>query len=192
MNLHHERYEAVSYAWGQPEFSKALFCDGSACMNITPPVDLFLRYLRKQYTKRALWIDSVSINQSDEKEKSIQVLNMGGIFCHSRKVHIWLGESSQHTSTFFMALEALERYGMDKSMKQYILNGSAHTAIVSETGRLLSVPWFERRWILQEVALGHDIIIHCGQLKMKWTIFGAGLNHIKDLSLDPQKRGVLG
>lgn len=37
--------------------------------------------------------------------------------------------------------------------------------------RFLARPWFGRRWILQEVALGCDIIVRCGPLKLSWNWF---------------------
>jgi hypothetical protein len=38
----------------------------------------------------------------------------------------------------------------------------------------LSRAWFTRLWVLQEVALGHAVIIHCGDQKLAWDWFYPG------------------
>jgi len=39
----------------------------------------------------------------------------------------------------------------------------------------LSLPWFTRRWVIQEASLGHDIVVHCGSTLMSWEWFAGGI-----------------
>jgi hypothetical protein len=43
-------------------------------------------------------------------------------------------------------------------------------------------PWFRRRWIVQEAALGHDNTVHCGHLKIAWHWLVDGLEAMKTAS----------
>jgi hypothetical protein len=68
-------------------------------------VFLALQRLRsKKGQQRILWIDSISINQKDEAEKTVQVSNMGQIFARAKRVNIWL---SRATSAMEGAFEYL-------------------------------------------------------------------------------------
>jgi hypothetical protein len=54
-----------------------------------------------------IWIDGVCINQSDDSEKSTQVLLMGKIYQRCRRLIIWLGAT---TATSDLAIESLEQF----------------------------------------------------------------------------------
>ena len=43
-----EHYDAISYAWGEPDFCRQIFLKNrSSTLNISPNVDIMLRHLRK-------------------------------------------------------------------------------------------------------------------------------------------------
>ncbi|ORY19284.1 heterokaryon incompatibility, partial [Clohesyomyces aquaticus] len=88
-------YEAVSYTWGDPTPSETpgLVFDKSHTLPVTESVKSMLRYLRKTFRPRHLWIDAVSLNQDDVAEKSVQVRLMNDIDEQASKVHIWFGEA---------------------------------------------------------------------------------------------------
>lgn len=88
---HINNYEAISYAWGTPTFTKSLICDKTSFLKITPNVDSLLRSVRKPHKCRNLWIDAISLNQADLDEKSQQVPLMGNIYHQASKVIVWLG-----------------------------------------------------------------------------------------------------
>lgn len=89
-------YSAVSYAWGEPEFSENLEikCDGdTSYLRITPNVNDLLRRLRACSARKYLWIDAICLNQADKDEKAQQIPLMGRIYEEARAVHIWLGNN---------------------------------------------------------------------------------------------------
>ena len=87
-------YEAVSYAWGNPDFTHHIICNDTTRLSITQRVDTMLRYFRRVAKPRYLWIDAICLNQSDESEKTEQIAKMGNIYREARKVNIWLGEAT--------------------------------------------------------------------------------------------------
>ncbi|ORY63492.1 heterokaryon incompatibility protein-domain-containing protein [Pseudomassariella vexata] len=173
-------FEAVSYVWGPPVFLKELFCDGSK-ISITPTLDQVLRRFRKKTEKLRLWVDAVCINQADIREKNQQVQRMGQIYRYARSVLVWLGDggkmdecidflwglsSSQHESsvTAERAVSSIET-----EMRRFFENKEEGIEAVQ---RFLALPWFTRRWIVQE-AVQKNAHFYCGSL----DITSHALNH---------------
>lgn len=99
----HADYHAISYLWGD---TKALLTDWCELrmattgasdaegdygrLPILPSCNTVLRQLRWARKTRALWIDSVCIDQSNSAEKSQQVRIMQYIYRDASKVAMWL------------------------------------------------------------------------------------------------------
>jgi hypothetical protein len=121
----------------------------------------------------------VCINQADNQEKNWQVRSMGRIYALARKVRIWLGPAtdeemdavfpmlSGHLSTHDNAREIIETRFRERSASDVALFHS----LVEE---FFSRAWFTRRWVLQEVALAREVIVHCGHRKVRWDQFYDG------------------
>lgn len=180
-------YHAVSYCWGEPNFSSDLLCE-NALLKITPNVESLLRHLRKTHKVHRLWVDGICINQQDSEEKSRQLILMGQIFFCAARLHIWLGEELPSDLQAFTLLRKLSllirpydpkgtsRHGWDE------LRAREHLSIIS-TLALLKRPWFSRRWVLQEIALSHDTILHCGLLCINLAFFVEGLQILQKIVL---------
>ena len=176
-------YEAVSYTWGAPDFSKVLECKGGSYFAITPNVDMLLRYLRKPFEARRLWIDALSINQKDECEKSYQVSIMGDIYSQADKVHVWLGEEEKDDSelfNFFHAIGDWKRKELNEATLEKLLQKSFGETSRSSIRRFFAKPWFLRRWIIQEIIRSKHAEIRCGRLKIDWPVFVKALRLLKD------------
>jgi len=89
------KYEALSYAWGDPQAYAHIKVDGQDC-SVTVTLEAALRRLRIQ-GPRTLWVDALCITQGDAKEKSVQVPLMGEIYANALRVLVWLGEASPET-----------------------------------------------------------------------------------------------
>jgi len=93
------QYEALSYTWatedGDCSRSSQIRCDDGKILLVTKNCELALRYLRKQDLPRTLWVDAISINQEDTKERGHQVGVMRDIYANATEVLIWLGEQSK-------------------------------------------------------------------------------------------------
>ncbi|OAG07356.1 uncharacterized protein CC84DRAFT_1088440, partial [Paraphaeosphaeria sporulosa] len=170
-------YEAVSYCWGEPNLSHTLVCDGQWTLGITANVDTMLRTLRKQNKTRYLWIDAICLNQKDNEEKRVQVGLMGDIFSEAAKVHIWLGEGEDDAiKKIFTAMRYIDarrtvRPGGIGDYSVFVLNSMCGKDSVRIFNAFFARPWFTRRWILQEAALGRNKTVRCGRHKISWSTF---------------------
>lgn len=87
-------YEVLYYAWGTIDASrKAHIWNGSkvAWISMTNNLDIALRHLRLKHAVRTLWIDALSINQDNFRERNHQIQLMGQIYSRAAKVIVWLG-----------------------------------------------------------------------------------------------------
>jgi hypothetical protein len=89
-------YEALSYAWGNPSPSQQIIC-AEEKLSITTNCYDALRQLRSNLGTTTIWVDSICINQSDEKEKAHQVALMRDIYGKATRVYIWLGKGNQYS-----------------------------------------------------------------------------------------------
>jgi hypothetical protein len=68
-------YTALSYVWGDPSDQVDILVNNKRS-NVTRNQWHALRDIRDGLQDRAMWIDAICINQADQKEKSIQVMQM--------------------------------------------------------------------------------------------------------------------
>ncbi|TVY80898.1 Heterokaryon incompatibility protein 6, OR allele [Lachnellula suecica] len=84
-------YKALSYAWGSPRATRPILVNG--CQHaVTVNLESALRRLRRVNSDVVIWIDALSINQSDHEERSAQVELMHDIFALTEEVIVYLGE----------------------------------------------------------------------------------------------------
>lgn len=194
LNIDDEKhFEAVSYTWGNKDFPHRISCDNrSAFLNITHNVDSLLRHFRAKSSPRYLWIDAICLNQADDEEKSIQVGLMADIYRQARRVLIWLGDASpdnevQLVFTFLKRLTCIKHISISEMIIQDLIEDIFKHSELTKIQELLRRPWFSRRWIIQEVALGHDSIVQCGSFYISWHWFVDGLRRLQIAS----GRGVI-
>lgn len=165
LDLDNERhtYDALSYVWGKPEFPGILRC-GKQYFRITKSLTQALRRFRGQKTARRLWVDAVCINQKDEVEKPAQVQTMGLIYQWARATLIHLGEElpGQEKSMEFLVrlAELVQDYEVAQlavTRNNELIRQALHEVFGSDDrspiGPLEDIPWFGRRWIIQEASL---------------------------------------
>lgn len=185
------QYETVSYAWGKPIFTHWIVLDGTARLSITANVDSMLRHLRKGHRKVRLWVDAICLNQEDAAEKGVQVRLMGEIYQCARKLHLWLGSGGeQDVAAVFRHLH----HGMLAAKLAEGNSSSLHTHVPwSSVQKLLHLPWFRRRWVVQEVELSSDITVHWMNRKIAWNVFLSGLQQLnaRGEELDVLSQSVL-
>lgn len=81
-------FEAVSYVWGQLTGEDGIFCDGHSFKARTRLINI-LRSLRRLRCARLLWIDAISINQSDFEERITQIKLMPQIYGAATRTLCW-------------------------------------------------------------------------------------------------------
>ena len=141
-----ESYDAISYFWGHPEFSRKLICNDYKVLPITPNVDLMLRRLRSKSKLRKFWIDAISLHQARKDEMQQQVPLMGAIYRQATKVRIWAGEAKEDVVKVFALFRVL--LGLTSTPDQATMSNilleifktTSHVAITE----FLYLPWFRR------------------------------------------------
>jgi hypothetical protein len=188
-------YEALSYCWGDPVVTTKIICDGLR-LSVTMNLHQALYRLRSESSQRTLWVDAICINQGDNNEKNEQVAQMREIYRLSQQVVIWLGEEDHHSQLALSIVPALAR-----SYSENLSPRRPTETLVSRTREkwgklpsssderwhglmmLLQRPWFQRIWVVQEVAVSPDAIVVCGGDVVSWDDFACAVVHSSDLQI---------
>lgn len=166
-----EPFDALSYVWGNPSIKDgSMVCNGHT-IDITPNLWAALTQIWRNWPQKRLWVDAVCINQQDIPERNQQVTMMGAIYRTAQCVVVWLGEPTEASDTVFELLEEVKDEPGGGSAENATMGAGAYntTALkdrARDVGRLgreiLSRPWFERAWTLQEIQLARRATICCG------------------------------
>ena len=202
-------YEALSYVWGATGSSvqarietpkkEATSGDDDATLDIAVNLSCALRHLRSNTHRRTLWIDAICINQADILERSEQVIRMHDIYRLASRVVVWLGPESTSSR---LALTTLAHLGLQSEYAQDY--GMWRAPKCEETDwwdprcalpydrktwdsvlALLSQPWFERVWVVQEIQSSSDAVVQCGNDKIPWPLLRRAI-----LTLEPKTAGL--
>lgn len=161
------KYEALSYAWGDPAIRQTVRC-GDKAARITTNLFNALRHLRDPTQRRSLWADALCINQEDIQERSRQVQLMGTIYSTAKRTIIWLGEEAEEVKG---SLEILQRALLMRPERRSTYHGIWDTFLLRQCAplySLLSRPWFQRKWVVQEVAKSMEVLVLCGHTEIPW------------------------
>lgn len=88
-------FKPLTYCWGSSTFDGQIICD-SLKLAVTESLERTLKAYRRSmdiFGKRPLWVDAVSINQSNMPERSAQVLLMQSIYSTAVSVVVDLGDA---------------------------------------------------------------------------------------------------
>lgn len=168
-------FEAISYVWGHGIKRKKVFCNGTR-VKITANLLQALIAVRHPSRQRTVWTDSISVNQSDNEEKSLQVALMGPIYNRARRVLIHLaGDDKGHAygaATFISEKVALIRQGCREDPEAVSYQSAEEIQLLTEDPRFQSVnyltnhPWFLRGWVIQEAVLAQDTVVVWGSRRI--------------------------
>lgn len=131
-------YEALSYTWGEPVFSRTLHVAGGKSIAITENLYTAITTFRYARRPRRLWIDAVCINQKDDAEKSAQVKLMPRIYRCSARVLAWIGESTEESEAAFGLFKQLARYisdlGIYSRMDHFVTSTKTNSSCIAVMG----------------------------------------------------------
>ena len=178
-------YIAISYTWGDPSVVAEIDCKNGKVIPITKSVYTILDTLLEKDEIIRLWIDAVCINQNDIEEKNQQVQMMSDIYKNAAYVVVSLGESDSETDAAMdyiyhlskainQEIQKIRRIGNPNQKIEKIRQidnpkNGFHKWILIEN--LLRKSWFERIWVIQEVAMGPEPLIVCGKRAVNWGMF---------------------
>ena len=110
-------------------------------------------------------MDALSIAQKDVDEKAAQIRSMGRIFETAVNVCIWLGPETQETN---VAMEFIPRVLDFNAMNSTYADTTEVRKGWMSLVKLLTVPYFGRRFIVQEVGFARKTTVHCGSKTVDW------------------------
>lgn len=205
------QFEALSYTWGLPGIMCEIQLNGQP-FPIQENAAAALRRLRftdTNKTPRKLWVDAICINQADIHEKEGQLMLMRKIYEEADQVCVWLGEPTESTPLAIQDLQ--DSAGVkpmattEKSIVNYYMatllapshafrnvTSGAAWQWVSELGlefeigdirELLSRPWWNRVWIVQEAVVGKKVVLMVGNEQFDWENVERSLDRIKTRKL---------
>lgn len=186
------QYEAISYHWGptRTEFTHEIICDGLRS-KITESLHCALMRFRKTDGSRFLWADQICINQDDKSERAFQVSMMREIYENAYQTLIWLGnkepkQKNDDPDEAFKLLEILAtahekrraRTPPDKrtlfelsraEVAELSLPSVISAPVWKAVWLILSRQWFHRLWVIQEVTVSRQVVVHCSRSEIAWS-----------------------
>ncbi|KAE9380800.1 hypothetical protein N431DRAFT_477671 [Stipitochalara longipes BDJ] len=166
------------------------YSDGRV-LKVTANLSLLLSKFRTFNSNQLLWIDAICINQDDMDERSQQVQLMGEIYKKAAQVLMWIGDQTTYTADAIPVIQRLatllvtfkvnpeeaardlqpyaEEQELELSTKEWIA-GIQMEPSWSAVIDILSRPYFDRLWIIQEIVLPSRAMVICGGHRIEWKI----------------------
>ena len=168
LNDRNLEYDALSYAWGDPNCTRQIKVNGKRHL---VPENLFTALCnlsRPGSLGRAIWIDAICINQEDMSERNHQVSLMRELYARAKVVHIFLGNETANTAAMF---ESARKIAAGTSVQILIAANRLGNAHLHD---LFICPWWTRLWVLQEAALAqHPVVRWGGETIPFWELMTA-------------------
>ncbi|KAK3348909.1 heterokaryon incompatibility protein-domain-containing protein [Lasiosphaeria hispida] len=183
-------YEALSYVWGSSEKQHAITVTderGDFDLPVTANLHAALAHLRNPLLDRMIWVDAVCINQEDNMEKAKQIQRMAEIYSHAARVVVWLGDREAEGGDDSEVLESLRVVASGIPFDPlFLADGKLKEKVVA----LVNRPWFNRIWVLQEVAAARSVLIKCGSAEVDGFAFCWGLELLSPTLPELRGRGL--
>ncbi|KAI8269850.1 Heterokaryon incompatibility protein 6, OR allele [Colletotrichum sp. SAR11_239] len=181
-------YNALSYTWGSPVATQdpdlhpvTILLNGRS-FDVFPNLHDALVWIRARNVCDLYWIDAICINQADTTERGIQVGIMDHIYKLAARVDIWLGsvteddcpaEVSRLVNTMADNTRADFEYTSEDTLFDDATRRRYGLADVSEEVWYAFIAffdrtWFNRVWVVQEVALSKDACVLWGDEVVPW------------------------
>ncbi|KAI3328671.1 heterokaryon incompatibility protein-domain-containing protein [Ustulina deusta] len=119
-----------------------------------------LRCFRLPSNSRRLWVDAVYINQKDEEEKGKQIPFMDVIYRGASAVLVWLGNYPTQAACL-RSIKAYPHLVSKERGPNSRVGRQKHSELPMSIYSLVQLPWFSRRWIVQEAVLNPDVLLCC-------------------------------
>lgn len=173
---HPPPYKALSYTWGDAKDGSRSISINSKSFDVRNNLWHALIRLQSEMTdSELLWVDAISINQANIKERNHQVINMRSIFEKATQVIIWLGTESNDSSLAFALLKDLHQSRLSDPALAIRLQHPDVERGLKAVAALFVRPYWLRIWIVQEITLAQNPIVYCGND----TISAAALNEVQ-------------
>lgn len=187
-------YQAVSYTWGDREATTDIIINGQL-FTITKSLDQFLRDIRSDENELCLWIDAICIDQSNDFERDRHLRRMARVYDTAGSVIASLGSQDEAAElalefiplmqTPMLRINALGEWDIGQEGQFSPDELARHCAA---TYKFLTMSYFHRVWILQEIAWASSPVGVSGNHAgfNFWSLENAARNLQDMLSGDPE------
>jgi hypothetical protein len=153
-----EDFTALSYTWGSSVQPHRIFLDNQPIF-VTTNLWRFLNQARRIPSRFSgwLWIDALSVDQSDPWEKFEQVKMISEIFKSAKRALIWLGPAYGDSGKAMKALPKFSPFSSRKSSRA-LWAPPLGPAILGLSERA----YWQRLWVLQELRASRALDMMCG------------------------------
>ncbi|RDL30835.1 uncharacterized protein BP5553_10180 [Venustampulla echinocandica] len=144
------QFEAISYVWGSSPPVHEIQCDGEI-LRITENLRATLCAVRRSDRQIYVWADAICIDQSDLRERKMQVALMRDIYSRAERVSICLNtvgmEKRQVLGQTIKMYATSDRHQWSEQPLYDV--SSSFWSLLAE---FFDNPWFSRIWVVQEIA----------------------------------------
>ena len=174
-------------------------CDGEQ-LRVTENLKDALHMLRGPSLRRngvkqsaRTWIDAICIDQGNVRERNQQVVNMREIYKNARNVIIWLGEEDAFVTEALEILELLSQVDPALYHKARYVDFFRDTTIYDTIGippisiqqwlsflAFINRPYFERAWVVQELAVAESATMICGRHVVPWEWMSKAIDFLRE------------
>jgi hypothetical protein len=152
-------YWALSYTWG-PEAPSHMILVNDKRFHVRQNLFDFLKSFRSPYNVEFhLWIDQLCINQDNVPERSSQVRRMGEYYSRAICVLTWLGVGTEVELAAMAQVQSIDPAKVPPPKRQQPLS----IDLLRGYRSIIANSYFERLWVVQEMARAQDILIMMGK-----------------------------
>jgi hypothetical protein len=173
-------YEALSYMWGGEDDQKLIAIDESDFF-VRNNLWLALNQPRLESEVRVIWIDAICINQKNTTERNDQVMQMAAIYMHAERVIAWIGVEKDDSN---IAMDFITKTGHNDAFG-VLFTGPLQDASDRQKAAvdaLFRRQYWNRLWIIQEIALSISALVQCGPRSLDIQVLWKFLSRLRNLS----------
>ena len=168
------QYVAVSHRWDPVSASQEMILINGGLFPVSSSIYAFLLARRDKFHSEYLWIDSICINQDDKDEKSSQVAMIRHIFEEAEMTIGWLGYDPGAKKAF----ELIRRVNKTTTADSCARLWSDPSAGWKELKAMILKDWFDRIWIVQEIAVAKGRVLRYGDEAIGWDELSRALTRL--------------
>lgn len=162
-------YTALSYVWGDSTPTHSIYINGLV-YRVHQSLWEFLSHIQSkgEAERTWLWTDLICIDQAHHSEKNEQIARMGDIYAQASHVISWLGHSDKTAKALQVFLDTPE--GADTESEPKYPWGSSESEQIHRACDQIAFgePYWERVWVVQEVACATICIVACGDVSIRF------------------------
>lgn len=196
-------FYAVSYEWGPEHPLHEIIIDDRIFL-IRSNLKDCLERLGSAYEGflRPVWIDAISIDQGNRRERNLQVQIMGDIYSSAKLVLAWFGKQAPSNGTLTKAVSCLRDWQASQEYGQIVKQGERAAGQAPRAQQRATAPallslaepygsvwsclmnlsqqtYWTRLWIVQELVRAKELLLMWGDEQIPWKELAAAFHTIQ-------------